>query len=245
MKRRGGAGSILIFLIIAFCIALVFEFAAPRIIASHLEGAIKSGVDGIDSVRIRLGAFPVLRLITSGKVNSLSIDCTGLWVEGLRVESLMIDARDIIIDMQALREEGKFFLSQIGQGRADLVIGENDLTMYVKGLKGIPESVLVELAPGRVTVKGDVSVAGISIPVNVDGEFVPEQEGTALAYRINNIQIAGAKLPSVITDGLLSSLSFSLDISDLPVPVVISGVSMEDDILRITGRTLSNDREGM
>lgn len=83
MKRRGGAGSILIFLIIAFCIALVFEFAAPRIIASHLEGAIRSGVDGIDSVRIRLGLF-LLRLITSGKVNSLSIDCRPL---GGRFES--------------------------------------------------------------------------------------------------------------------------------------------------------------
>lgn len=243
--RTEGVPPIMIALIIVFGIVLVFELAVPRIIASHLENALQSSVDSIDYVRVRLRSFPAIRLITSGKVKSVSINCEGLFVEGLRIESLMVDASDILIDMQALREERSFSLSHIGQGQAELVIDQNDLTSYVRGLKGVPKSVLIELSPGRVTVKGDVSVAGIDIPVNLDGEFVQEQRGTRLSYQINNIQVGGARLPSIISDGLMRSLDFSLDMSSLPIPVIISDISMEDRIVRITGRTPGNAGEGI
>ena len=73
------------------------------------------------------------------------------------------------------------------------------------------------------------------------GNF-PEQEGTALAYRINTF-IAGAKTPSVITDGLLRALAAGY--IGLPFLLLISGVSMEMISCASPGGTLSNDREGM
>jgi len=152
----------------------------------------------------------------------------------------MVDARDILIDMQALKEEGRFSLSHIGQGQAQLVISQDDLNRYVSGLEGVPKSVLIELSPGRVAVKGDVSVAGIDIPVNLHGEFVAVRGGARLRYEISDIQVGGARLPSIISDGLMRGLDFSLDMSSLPIPVIISDISMEDKIVRITGRTPSN-----
>ncbi len=238
--RTEGVPPIIIALIIVLGVVLVFEFAVPRIVASRLENAIQSNVDSVDYVRVRLRSFPAVNLISSGKVNSVSMNCRGLFIEGLRIESLMVDARDILIDMQALREESRFSLSHIGQGQAELVIGQDDLNRYVSGLKGVPKSVLIELSPGRVSVKGDVSVAGIDIPVNLDGEFVAEENGTRLSYEINNIQVGGARLPSIISDGLMRGLDFSLDMSSLPIPVIISDISMEDKIVRITGRTPSD-----
>lgn len=243
--RTEGVPPIIIALIIVLGALLVFELAVPRMIASRLENAVRSSVDSIDYVRVRLRSFPAINLISSGRVNSVSMNCKGLFIEGLRIESLMVDASDILIDMQALREESRFSLSHIGQGQAELVIGQDDLTRYVHGLKGVPESVLIELSPGRVGVKGDVSVAGIDIPVNLDGEFVAERNGTRLSYQINNIQVGGARLPSIIRDGLMRGLDFSLDMSSLPIPVIISDISMEDKIVRIIGRTLSDNRESM
>jgi hypothetical protein len=235
-----GVPPIIVALIIVLAAVLAFELAIPRLIASRLENAIQASVESIDYVRVCLRSFPAINLISSGKVNSVGIDCKGLFIEGLRIESVIVDASDILIDMKALREESRFSLSHIGQGQAELVIGQDDLNRYVSGLKGVPDSVVIELSPGRVVVKGDVSVAGIGIPVSVDGKFVADREGTRLGYEISDIHVGGARLPSIISDGLMRGLDFSVDMSSLPVPVIISDISMEDKIVRITGRTLSH-----
>ncbi len=228
---------IIIALIIGLGAVLVLELAIPHVIASRLENAIRSSVDSVDCVRVQLRSFPAINLISYGKVKSVSMNCRGLLIEGLRIESLMVDASDILIDMQALRDESRFSLSHVGQGRAELVISQDDLNRYVNVLKGVPKSVLVELSPGRVSIKGDVSVAGIDIPVSLDGEFVADQNGTRLSYEIKNIHLGGARLPSIIRDGLMRGLDFSLDMSSLPIPVIISEINMEDGIVRIVGRT--------
>jgi len=62
-------------LVVVICIVLVLELTVPRIIASQLEDAIESSVDKIESVRVRLRAFPAINLLSSGAVNSISIDC--------------------------------------------------------------------------------------------------------------------------------------------------------------------------
>ncbi len=244
-RRKEGTSPIMFILVVVICIVLVLELTVPRIIASQLEDAIESSVDKIESVRVRLRAFPAINLLSSGAVNSISIDCRGLFIEGLRIESLMIDASDILIQREALAEKSSLVLSHIGQGQAEVVLTEDDLTSYVRGLDGVPDSVLVELNPGQVTVRGHVNVAGMDIPVELEGEFVAEQGGACLSYAISHIRIGNAMLPSIITDGFLSGLSFSLDMSSLPIPVVISDVIMEDKIVSILGRTLSDNRESM
>lgn len=108
--RTEGVPPIIIALIIVLGALLVFELAVPRMIASRLENAVRSSVDSIDYVRVRLRSFPAINLISSGRVNSVSMNCKGLFIEGLRIESLMVDASDILIDMQALREESRFSL---------------------------------------------------------------------------------------------------------------------------------------
>ncbi|GEM_PF-746331 len=242
-RRRGGTSLVIIILSVVIGIALIFELAVPRIIESRLEDAIRSSVDRIESVRIRLRTFPVISLVSSGSVDSISIDCKGLFMEGLRVDSLVVDARDILVHMQALTGEGRFALSRVGQGQAEVVITENDLNRYIRGLEGVPESVLVELSPGRVTVRGSVSVVGIEIPVSLDGTFVAEGGGTWLRYAVDHIQAGNTTLPYTISDGLLRGLDFSLDMTDLPVPMMISHISIEDKAVRIIGRTLDDTGE--
>lgn len=243
-RRRKNASPVIIILSVVIGLALIFELAVPRIIESRLEDAVRSSVDRIESVRIHLRTFPAIGLISSGSVNSISIDCKGLFVEGLRIDSLMVNARDILIHMQALTGEGRLVLSRVGQGEAEVALSEDDLNRYIRRLEGVPESCQIELSPGQVTVRGYVNVAGIDIPVSIEGMFVAEEDGTRLSYVINHIRLGNATLPSIISDGLLRGLDFSLDMSDLPIPVVISHISIEDKTVRIIGRTLSDTGEG-
>lgn len=241
-RGREGIPPVMFILIIVAGAVLLFEFVVPRVIESQLEDSIKSGsgVDMVESVRVRIRTFPAISLVSSGRVDSISIDCRGIIVEGFRIESLIADAKDIVIRTQALTGERNLVLSHIGQGQAEVVLTEDDLNRYVSGLEDVPKSVSVELRQGTVAVTGHVNVAGIDIPVNVDGKFVAEEGGTHLSYAINHIRVGNATLPSIISEGLLRGLDFSLDMSGLPIPVVISDIIMEDKIVRIIGRTLSD-----
>jgi hypothetical protein len=236
-RRREGFPLLIPGLTVVICVLLVFELVIPRVIGSRLENAIASDVDSIESVRVRLRTFPVINLISSGSVNSMNIDCKGLCSNGLRIDTLMVRASGILIDMQALTEEGRLALSRIEQGRAEVVLTEDDLNRYVHGMENMPESIRIQLDPGIAKVTGSVNVAGIDINVSLDGTFLAKGDGSGIRYAIHNVQVGNTKLPSIITDGLISSLDFSLDMSDLPVPVIISEISVEDNVVRIVGRT--------
>ena len=245
LKYRGREGLPLLIaaLIVVVGVVLVFELAVPRVIGSRLEDAIASDVDSIESVRVRLRTFPAINLISSGSVNSINIDCKGLCMDGLRVDSLMVRASDIVIDMQTLTEERRLALTHVEQGRAEVILTEDDLNTYVHGLEGVPSSIRVQLDPGMVTVKGYVNVAGLDVGVSLDGTFVVKEDATGVSYAISRVQVGNTILPSFVNEGLLGSFDFSLDMSSLPIPVMISDISIEDKLVRIIASTLSGGRD--
>lgn len=241
-RRKEGLSPLIAILAVAAAVILMLELAAPRIIESRLEDVIASNVDAVDYVRVRLRTFPAVNVISSGRVNNMSIDCRGISVDGLRVDSLSVEARAILLDLHALAEERRVVLSQVEEGRVTISLTEDDLNLYIHKLEDVPSSVRIQLESGMAVVSGYVNVAGIDIGVNVSGTFVVK-DGTRLGYVINQIQVGNAILPSVISNGLLGVFDFSLDMSGLPVSLVISDITIEDRIVRIIGRTLSDTEE--
>ncbi|NLS44972.1 MAG: DUF2993 domain-containing protein [Firmicutes bacterium] len=233
---KGTRVQLIIFvIIIAVGVLIISELAVKGIIESKLKDAIESGVDGIESTKIRLRVFPIISLIFSGRINSISIDCKGFPMEGLRIESIVLDASNILIDMQALVKEKRLIISRVEKGKAEIMVMENDLNKYIRDLEGVPESVHIQLNPGQIVIKGYIDVAGIGVPVNIDGGLVIEKDGTCLNYTVDHIRLGSAALPSIITDRLLKGLNLSLDMAQLPIPAIIKYANVEDGALRIIG----------
>lgn len=219
------------------CVFLVGEAAIPGAVSTRLEKAIVASVDQAESVRVYVRTFPALA-VALGRVDFLQVDARNITVDGLRVQRLFLDARRADIDMHSVLREGKLDVKRIGRGDVTVILAEDDLNAYFHSRDGILRLLTVKLRRDVATVSGSASILGVKVDLALDGRFVVEGD-TRLAYVVDRFRVGDAVVPEVIKSGLLKSVDLSVDVSGLPIPLVLRDVSVQDGVVYIFGGTPS------
>ncbi len=217
------------------CVFLVGEAAIPGAVSTRLEKAIAGSVDRVESVRVHARTFPALA-IALGRIDFLRVDARNITIDGLRVQRLFLDARHADIDMGAVLRGGKLDLRRIGRGDVTVILAEGDLNDYFHSRDGMLRLLTVRLRPGVATVSGSANLLGVRVDITLDGRFAVEGD-TRLVYVVDRFRVGNTVVPEVVKNGLLKSADLSVDVSGLPMPVVLRDVSVQDGAVYIFGGT--------
>lgn len=221
------------------CLIFVGEAAIPGAIGARLEKAIARSVDEVESIRVYVRTFPAVA-VAFGRVDRLEIDAQNVTMGGLRVQRLFVDVRHADLDVGAMLRGERVELRRVRKGDATVILAEGDLNAYLHSRDGILRALAVKLRPGVATVAGHVNVLGLKVDIALDGRFVVEG-GTRLRYVVDRLRVGNAVIPEAIWDELVGAVDLSVDVSDLPVPVVLREVNVQDGVVYVFGGTPATD----
>lgn len=217
------------------CLFLVGEATIPGVVSARLENAIAASLDEAESVRVYVRTFPALA-VALGRIDVLTIDARNVMVDGLRVQRLFVDARRADIDVRSVLHQGKLGVRHVGRGDVTVILAQDDLNAYFRSRDGILKLLTVRLRPGVATVSGSASILGMKVDLALDGRFVVRGD-THLAYVVDRIRVGNAVISEAVKNGLLKNVDLSVDVSKLPIPVVLRGVSVQDGVVYLFGGT--------
>ncbi|MGE5594063.1 MAG: DUF2993 domain-containing protein [Betaproteobacteria bacterium] len=215
------------------CVFLVAEATIPGAVSARLEKAIAASLDEAESVQVYVKTFPALA-VALGRIDVLRIDARNITVDGLRVQRLFVDARRADIDVRSVLEQGRLGVRHVGRGDVTVMLAEDDLNAYFHSRDGILKLLTVKLRRDIATISGSASILGMKVDLALDGRFVVRGD-THLAYVVDRIRVGNAVVPEAVKNGLLKNVDLSVDVSKLPIPVVLRGVSVQDGVVYVFG----------
>lgn len=166
-----------------------------------------------------------------------AIDVDGM----LRIEELRLDAENVEVGAAP-----DAFLR--GDVRAALVIAESSVNQLLAGrkLNGARDLQIAMLA-GRVRVSGKRALGPVGIPFAIEAGLEIES-GTRIRLDTTRITVVGAPLPNMslgyLGDWLNQQLAGAFDASKLPIPVRLTGLTLEPGRLTLHGVTRLDLRPG-
>ncbi len=219
----------------AICVFLVGEAAIPGTVGACLERAIAGAAGGVESVQVYVRTFPALA-VAFGRADLLRIDARNLTIGGLRVQRLFLDARQVNLDVGAVLRGGKVGLRRIGKGDVTVILAEEDLSSYLRSKDGLMKALSVRLRPGVAAVAGAVSLLGVKVDLVLEGTFAIEG-GTRLRYAVDRFKVGNMVVPKVVKDEIMRRVDLSVDVSGLPIPLVLRDISVQDGVVYVFGET--------
>lgn len=134
-----------------------------RMVQAHAEAQITRTLPQVKGVHVTLDGFPFTpRVLLSGEVEALHVQVEEAEDRGLRATGLRLDVHDIVLDKDALLDERRLVVTDIGTARVEGFV-DDDAVSKVAG-----HEVVFEPGKARVKYKGKT----IEAKARVDGRLV-------------------------------------------------------------------------
>lgn len=194
----------------------------PSILRWRLEAALRADMRAQSArvgLRSGLGAF-------TGNVSRLTMTVRGGRLDGVPVSEIQADFADVRLDVGRVLSRGELAFTRVGSGRLSLILTADDVQRYLveqKRLSGIQ----VSLEDGIVHLRGKVSVLNAEVDAILRGRLII-LDGARLVMRVETLVVSGVGLPPAVADALAASLNPLLRADDLPLPVRLADVTVDD-----------------
>ncbi len=194
----------------------------PSILEWRLAAALRADMHAQSArvgLRSGLGAF-------TGNFSRLTMTVRGGRLGGVPVSEIQADFADVKLDVGQVLSRGELAFTRVGSGRASLILTADDVRRYLveqKRLSGIQ----VSLEDGIVHLRGKVSVLNAEVDAILRGRLII-LDGARLVMRVETLVVSGVGLPPAVADALAASLNPLLRADDLPLPVRLADVTVDD-----------------
>jgi hypothetical protein len=224
---------------VALVAAVSVLFAAQQwFIPVWMERQLKLGLQEsaapVERVHVELRTFPAWQLL-QGKVQQLTIDLRRANINGLQVEAFFVDATNLVVDTQALREGTGFIVKTADAFQVSAIIAEADLNEYVWKLSDAAKRFRIKLNPEWTGIEGSISVLGQAVQVKVQGHF-EIQEVTKVAFVIDQVQVENSPLPRFLLDMFLPRWQVEIDLAQTTFPLQLRDLRVAQGKLFIYGQ---------
>jgi len=160
-------------------------------------------------------------------------------LRGLRAEWVYAEIPDVRYDRKLALRKRIFRLSDTGVGRAEIVVQQDDLAVYIRR-KYAPyvREVQVTISPTETRVRGSALFLGSEVRFEAIGQLTP-REGRFLDLADARIEIEGAELPSTAVEIMRQWLNPLIDADrDLGISdgLYVEEVVSESGQMRARGR---------
>ncbi|MGI6558343.1 MAG: DUF2993 domain-containing protein [Limnochordia bacterium] len=208
------------------------QIVLPSLVANHIEQAFHDGYPGAEFIQVQVAAWPALKIIT-GRFDRLHLDARLFSQGGLEVDAFLVDAKELKINPAALRE-GVLEIDRVGDLQATVLIREEALNEYLWAKVDPARFMRIELARDQARLVGEMNLFQRTFDLSLDGRF--EVLGrTRVGFVVEQLTVEKLQVPKVLLDTVQSKWNLAMDFSELPVPVALQEVRLEEDSLYVFG----------
>lgn len=211
-------------------VVVVAALAGPGLVLSQrLQNDVRRDLRARDA-SVRVVAGPLA--IAQGRLARLVLSARGATFDGASVDEITLDLRGVTIDPgRAYR--GDLVLREVQSGTAALVVGEESLRRYLAEGRGI-RNAAVQMADGVVTITGQITILNALVDVTLRAGLVV-RDGDKLALDVQQLRVSGLDVPRDVGNALAISINPILTAPQEPVPLRLTGVTIERGAARIAG----------
>lgn len=219
--------------LIALLLVGLTEVFLPSFLEKRLEKALRQNLPGVKYLRVDIQARPALVTLL-GKFHTVEIDAKDFVIRDLPVEAFLLKGRQIRLEPVALYREGRVTIQQAEDLRLTVLLTQAGMNEYFWKHVDPAKRFHIELAPERARLVGGVLLLGRKIDVALNGVF-EIRDHTRIAFLPEEFKVEKTVIPRFLLDALLGDRQLVLDLSGLPVPIVIDGVRVEEGQLYAFG----------
>jgi len=219
-------------LLAAVALGTIWTVVIPGLVRWRLAAALSQSVSA-ERIKVGVGGLPDAMI--KGRVAWLGLEIHRGKVGGLIIEAL--NAEFYHVELDNLFSGGTIAVRHIGGGRASLVLTEEGIRRYLEQAQGI-KSARVRLADGLMTLEATIPVLAQEFRATMQGRFVI-LEGRRLNLHVETLSVSGIPLPSEVANILLAPLNPLLSVEQLPLPIRLQTVAIEQGQLTLTAEPAS------
>ncbi|ACL70391.1 LmeA family phospholipid-binding protein [Halothermothrix orenii] len=217
MRRRGYFLETLIFLLVLLVVTQVF---LPGLAEKKIKEAFKQRVDGVESLRVNLGAFPALKLVIK-RADWVEVRGTNLIVNNLPVTSFKSYIEDVRVTDGEIRGSNTDL---------NIKITEEDINKFIQKNYPSLNNFTIKLLPGQVFMSGKVGFINIKLTGKFQVAKVNRVSFVPTGIQIEELQLSSEAIAEVINDK-----EFSFDFRGLGLPVKVEEVLIKSGEVEING----------
>lgn len=234
-RRRGASvrGVALIGAVLA--VAAAFEIFAPRLLALQLSRALERSMGPDSRVAVRVSSFPAAKMF-AGRFDRVDVKAENVDAGGLRLRSVDVFASGVRVPLRDLWSGGKAAIKDVQSAEVAVIADEESVTSYFASRDDLLKHFRVELDDNRVYIFGRFELVGFTLDLDLQGRFLPVGPST-IRYELESIVVQNTELPRLVTERIVSAIDLSIDLTDLPVPVNIVGITTDDGLIHIRGES--------
>ena len=219
-------------LVIMVAILVGLAALADRGLAVVAGNAVGSAVQRSESLStkpdVTFRGVPFLTQAFGGRFEEVDVVVRDYERDGLRFDKVEATLHDVKIGLgDALG--GEVEAVPVGSGTATVTLSYADLNEY---LARQPAQARVASSGNELTVSGSVPNIG-----QVRGRAAPTVTGSTLRVVVSDVKRAdGTALPSASVTTVVSRLSFTVNLGELPFGISLLGVAVRSSALEVTGK---------
>ncbi len=218
--------------LVAVGVLIASQIVLPPLVANRIEEAFHEGYPDAEFIQVKVEAFPALKIIT-GRFDRLDLDARLFSQGGLKVDAFLVDAKKLKISPAAL-SKGVVQIDEVGDLQATVLIGEDSLNEYLWAKVDPARFMRIELTRDRARLVGEMNLFQRVLDLSLDGRFKVLGR-TRVGFVVEQLAVEKLQIPKVLLDTVQSKWDLAMDFSELPVPVALQEVRLEEDSLYVFG----------
>ncbi|MFW6022268.1 MAG: DUF2993 domain-containing protein [Halanaerobiaceae bacterium] len=209
-----------------FFLALIFitEIFLPGFAENRLRIIFYEETDSIDELQVNIRTFPALKIF-SGRMDRVIIESTGVFVDGLYIDSFNVSYQDLVL------EKGSF--TGINTS-LNVVINEDALNEYIN--KKYPElgDFQLRIMPDQVLLQGSIMLFDTAINIRLSGNFVVTDR-QMIYFVPEDFQLENIKIPKQLLKSYVENIELVFHLKELNIPLDIDEIKSGSAELTIIG----------
>ncbi|WP_097016615.1 LmeA family phospholipid-binding protein [Orenia metallireducens] len=221
-----------VLVIIFLLVILAFmQFYLPQSISQRLTSTLKEEVDKSDRLEVDIDSFPAIELLL-GRVDNLKFSADNLIIDSLPISNFEGEFKDLRVK----KVDGQWLVTGGENTYLNLKFSEEELNQYLASREELDifDKFKMELLKNKVMMVGDIQFFNATVNIQLAGNFVVKDKDT-IVFSSDELAVQNIIIPKSLIEQLKDKLQFEIDFADLPFPVKIEQVKLEEDSLEILG----------
>ncbi|WP_258176073.1 LmeA family phospholipid-binding protein [Orenia metallireducens] len=207
------------------------QFYLPQSISQRLTSTLKEEVDKSDRLEVDIDSFPAIELLL-GRVDNLKFSADNLIIDSLPISNFEGEFKDLRVK----KVDGQWLVTGGENTYLNLKFSEEELNQYLASREELDifDKFKMELLKNKVMMVGDIQFFNATVNIQLAGNFVVKDKDT-IVFSSDELAVQNIIIPKSLIEQLKDKLQFEIDFADLPFPVKIEQVKLEEDSLEILG----------
>ena len=213
------------------------QFFLPRYTAHELEKSLADEITAYQELTVEVATFPALELLW-GRADRIEVRGREILVDRLELDTLRAE----FSDLKLVERKGEWEVVEGVNESLYLLLSEESLNDYLatKEELALFKRFKLDLTPQQVILKGVLSLFNAEVTLQLTGNFklIEDEE---IIFVSDQLAVENFLVSTSSVEQLKDKLQFSLDLSNLALPLEVRKIKLKSDCLEILGPKEENN----